>query len=69
MQNHIVKRLGIFLFWLLAMIAVVAFKSNFVVERILISSIIPLIILLILSGIFLLYESTELKRQGKKPIE
>lgn len=65
MQKHILKRLGIFGFWLSVTLLIIYVKENPKdIGELLLSSIFAVFFLMVISSIFLLYESGELKREG-----
>lgn len=65
MQKHILKRIGIFSFWFIITLVIVYLKEKPKdITELLFSSIFPVFFLMLLSSIFLLYESVELKKRG-----
>ena len=66
MLKHIVKRCGIFTFWLLIISVIIYIKYDYnKAGDIIISLFFPILLLLVFSAIFLIFESTELKSLGK----
>ena len=65
MQKHILKRLAIFCFWLLVTAITIYLKNGSKdISDSLFSLVFAVFFLVLLSSIFLLYESVELKKQG-----
>ena len=65
MQKHILKRLAIFSFWLVVTLIIIYVKNGSKdIDDSLFSSIFAVFFLVLLSSVFLLYESVELKKQG-----
>jgi Mn2+/Fe2+ NRAMP family transporter len=65
MQKHILKRIGIFSFWLVLTLVIVYLKEKPKdITELIFSSFFAVFLLILLSSIFLLYESVELKKHG-----
>lgn len=65
MQKHILKRIGVFSFWLVITLIIVYVKNDSKdISELLFSSIFAVFLLVLISSIFLIYESRELKKQG-----
>ena len=66
MLQHVLKRIGLFCFWFLLILGVLYLKSNFLnLSELLFEAILPTFLLLLMSAIFLLYESSDFKNKGK----
>ena len=65
MQKHILKRIGIFCIWLVITLVVIYLKDKPKdIAEFIFRSLFGVFFLILLSSIFLLYESGELKKQG-----
>lgn len=65
MQKHILKRIGMFSFWLVITLGVIYLKDKPKdITEFLFRSLFGVFFLILLSSIFLFYESAELKKQG-----
>ena len=66
MLEHVLKRIGLFCFWFLVILGVLYYKSNFFdISELLFEAIFPTFLLLLMSAIFLLYESSDFKNKDK----
>lgn len=65
MQKHILKRLAIFSFWLVLTLIIIYVKNGSKdISEAFFSLIFAVFFLVLLSSVFLLYESVELRKQG-----
>ncbi len=66
MLQHVLKRIGLFCFWFFVIVILLYFKNTFFnLSELLFDTIFPTFILLLMSAIFLLYEASEFKINGK----
>lgn len=70
MLQHVFRRIGLFCFWFLVILGVLYFKSNFFdLYELLFEAIFPTFLLVSMSAIFLLYESSDFKNKGKPNLD
>jgi hypothetical protein len=66
MWNHIFKRVAIFTFWFIVILVIMYVRTEFnKLGELYFELIFPTFLLIIFSAIFLLFESSELKKSGR----